>query len=112
MIRDEKEIEPTQGYFFTECMTAGAGIGGALGYVLKGEFLLEAMAGCVIGYFIARLLLVFQHKSVQPFFPIKIESRQRIHSYLETNRKELIFIVLGAGIGGFIGLWLWNRGLL
>ena len=113
LIRDEKDIETTQNHFYKECMIAGTGIGGALGYMLKGELLLEALAGCVIGYFISRLLLVIQHKPVKPIFTtINLKSKQTIYAYLEANKKDLIFIMLGAGIGGIAGLWLWNQGLL
>lgn len=62
LIREEEEVESTHDHFMTEFMFAGAGIGAGLGYILREQFVMEGMAGALIGYLLARSLLMMEQR--------------------------------------------------
>lgn len=113
LLRDEETIETTQDRFFYEFIMAGCFIGGALGYIIKGDVLLEAFCGGIIGYFILRLILLFQHKTrTFKVRPIREEQWQKAKTYWVENNNTLILMILAAGIGGIVGFVLWKHNML
>lgn len=113
LLRDERELATSANHFYSEFTIAGGCIGAAIGYLISGRFLLEAIAGCVIGYFSAHLYLLLHKQDGRVLHRILSDQhKKKLKEFWNAHKSDLIYIAAGAGIGGLIGLWLWNKGLL
>ncbi|WP_270820308.1 helix-turn-helix domain-containing protein [[Eubacterium] hominis] len=106
LLKEESDLHTHKTLREADIIACGSFIGAAIQFVLDGGFIRGLIGGAMIPIAGFYLIKYPHHK------PMAINITQLKNKLASIDRTKLCVRVIGAGIGGVIGLYLWKQGIL
>lgn len=106
LLKEEIDLHTHRTLRESNILVCGSLIGAAIQFLLDGGIIRGLLGGAIVSMISLYLLQYPHHK------PITMNTKSLKNKLASIDRTKLCVRVIGAGIGGIIGLFLWKQGIL